>query len=743
MRIGITLLAIVLGLLVAVGAFMNAASKKERSANAPIAASAPARSETSPQAGEDASPQAAAAQQTPVAEPAEPPAPLAGLHLQPARNATTVVIGSEDPSEGFRMKVELTSWGAGIRRITLADYDQRVQHAGAERIAHVMTEKVGEKPGAPQTGIPPYAAQWLRIEDQVVNLYNQAQWAVEEPQRTGDAHAITLRAPVLDETGRPVAEVVRTFVLTRGSYDLQIHQEVRNLLDRPLRLAFQQYIQGELPEDEARYIPDRLIATGYFPLSWDASRNTIRFDSGLFRLPDLLSRFAAPESERGSQQRSIWPNSDVKAPAELAWLASENRYFALVTHLPMPTGASTTREVPALDQRFPRLGTVVFPDKVDAPHLKAHERHLILTVGTEEMRLAPGAAADLSLAVYAGPRDREVLQGHPYDLMHLVDLIRYEITCTFCTFQWLAHLLLWFMGLIHAVTFDWGIAIIALVLVVRLLLHPITKRAQFNMMKLGKAMQSMQPELEKLKAKYKDDSAKLNAEMMKLYREKGVNPANALGCLPMFLQMPIWIALYAMLYFAIELRHQPAFYGIFQVISGGNWLFLADLSSPDNFIRFAAPGEKGYEFTWIPFITMHFAAINILPILMAVVFFFQQKLTMPPPANEQAAQQQRMMRIMVLIFPIFLYSAPSGLTLYILASTFAGIVDSWIVRRHMKRLEESGELFKPRVVRPGSLGERLQKFMAAKQEQLQQIQTAQQSGGRGAAGRPNFKSRKK
>ncbi|MEZ6191097.1 MAG: YidC/Oxa1 family membrane protein insertase [Phycisphaerales bacterium] len=93
------------------------------------------------------------------------------------------------------------------------------------------------------------------------------------------------------------------------------------------------------------------------------------------------------------------------------------------------------------------------------------------------------------------------------------------------------------------------------------------------MQKMGKMMQAIQPG-SKLK-KYKDDQQKINTEMMKLYREKGVQPANVLGCLPMFLQTPIWIALYAMLYYAIELRHEePTFWGLFKSISGGAWGFL-------------------------------------------------------------------------------------------------------------------------------------------------------------------------
>ena len=166
-----------------------------------------------------------------------------------------------------------------------------------------------------------------------------------------------------------------------------------------------------------------------------------------------------------------------------------------------------------------------------------------------------------------GPAQDAVFARAPYQAMKFEKTIRYSLGgfCGVCTFQWLANLLLGFLELLHAVVFDWGVAIVILVLVVRIILHPLTKRGQIGMMKMGKQMAAVQPEINKLKKKYADDPRTLQAEQMKLFREKGINPASgALGCLPMFLQMPIWIALYAMLYYAIELRHEPAFYGVFQ-----------------------------------------------------------------------------------------------------------------------------------------------------------------------------------
>ena len=178
-----------------------------------------------------------------------------------------------------------------------------------------------------------------------------------------------------------------------------------------------------------------------------------------------------------------------------------------------------------------------------------------------------------------------------------------------------------------------------------------------------------------------------------------------------------------MLYYAIELRHESAFYGIFQAVSGGNWAFLADLSAPDNFIKFSGTGFSIPLFV----INFHMTGINVLPILMGVMFFLQQKFTMPPAANEQAAQQQKMMKFMTLLFPFFLYSAPSGLTLYILSSTTAGMIDSYFVRKHIKQQEESGELFKAKPRKEGGFMDRMQKTMAAKMEEAQRMQQAKQN----------------
>ena len=121
------------------------------------------------------------------------------------------------------------------------------------------------------------------------------------------------------------------------------------------------------------------------------------------------------------------------------------------------------------------------------------------------------------------------------------------------------------------------------------------------------------------------------------------------------------------------------------------------------------------------------------------------KLTTPEPTNDQQRQQQKIMRIMPFIFPVMLYSAPSGLTLYITASTFAGIVDSWIVRKHVREQEEAGTLFEKKPPKPGGFRERMAKRIELAQEMAAAQQAAKQAGkspGRKTVDSKSFKKRK-
>jgi YidC/Oxa1 family membrane protein insertase len=279
----------------------------------------------------------------------------------------------------------------------------------------------------------------------------------------------------------------------------------------------------------------------------------------------------------------------------------------------------------------------------------------------------------LPMRVFFGPRQRKLLNDAYYSAFPLSfndTLVLTSGFCGYCTFQWLVNALVWLLAAFHFVVRDWGLSIIGLVIMVRVLLHPITKRSQISMSKMSK----MGPEMEKLKKKYGDNKDELNKAMMQFYKEQGATPI--LGCLPMLLQTPIWIALWQALQTTFELRQAP-----FLRVFGFNLTWIHDLSKPDHFLTFhAVPLIFGWTVS----------AVNLLPFLLAIVFFFQTKLQPKPAAlTPEQEQQQKMMQWMTLLFPLMLYNGPSGLNLYIFTSTGIGIIESKIIRDHIKQRDEA------------------------------------------------------
>jgi YidC/Oxa1 family membrane protein insertase len=230
------------------------------------------------------------------------------------------------------------------------------------------------------------------------------------------------------------------------------------------------------------------------------------------------------------------------------------------------------------------------------------------------------------------------------------------------------------------------VAIIFLVIIVRVILHPITKKTQVNMVKMQKNMGRMQPRIEEIKKKYANDNRKIQEETMKVYREEGINPVGQMaGCLPMLLQMPIWVALYSSLSNNVAMRCQ-----------GFVW-WINDLTRPDNLFTFSHPVH-------VPLLG-ELDGFHLLPILVGITMFAQQKL-MPKPTrspsasssqqSQQAEQMQKMMPYMSLVMIFLFYRFPSGLNLYIMTSSLFGALEQWYIRKHIKK----SDLDKPAGPRP-------------------------------------------
>ena len=549
-------------------------------------------------------------------------------------------------------------------------------------------------------------------------------------------------AHVLDENGNRVLRVERRYTLAPGSFELSIEQRAINLTDDDLLVRLFQTGPADLRQESFYGGDKRRVRFGYFlDPAIEPTQTFVQADE---RLAGRGSLLGPKTNGYYDVERQIWPTpKSLENDRTLVWTAFTNRYFAVAVH-PLPPAGET------LDAAIPRR---VFDrvDRILADNVNGEG--MVIRLVTPERALPAGAGLNFSHGGYAGPLSRPIINEDPLlSTFNLGGLVVYNLggPCAFCTFAWITDALHFVLLFAHDhLVFDWALAIILLVVVVRTILHPVTRWSQIRMQRFGKQMQDMAPKQKKLQERYKDDPKKLQQEMGKLWREEGVNPAGMLGCLPMFLQTPVWIALYATLYYSFELRHSPAFFGVFQTITGGAWPFLSDLAATDSFIPL--PGAVNLGIAKID-------AINILPFVLGIVFFIHQKYMTPPPSASMTPEQksqQRLSRVMtVVLFPIIMYAAPSGLALYFVTNSTIAIFESRMIR---SSAEKKGLLDvqpkKKKAGKPGGFLGRLYE-MAEQQQKMREQQTtgpgrdqtrAQQRAMRPNAGRqlPQPKRKKK
>ena len=210
----------------------------------------------------------------------------------------------------------------------------------------------------------------------------------------------------------------------------------------------------------------------------------------------------------------------------------------------------------------------------------------------------------------------------------------------------------WLLGELYVFIPNYGIVIILITVMVRLVTAPLLGRQMRSMKKMSSQMQDLKPRLDAIKEQYADDKQRQSEETMKAYREAGVNPLGMLGgCLPMFLQFPVFIGLFYALQSAIELRQAP-FVG---------WIH--DLSMPESL--FIIPGLG------VP--------LRVLPLIMGASMWLQQKLS--PQTSMDPAQQQMMSTLMPVMFTVLFYQFPSGLVLYWMVSNFLAIGHQFWINR--------------------------------------------------------------
>jgi len=242
--------------------------------------------------------------------------------------------------------------------------------------------------------------------------------------------------------------------------------------------------------------------------------------------------------------------------------------------------------------------------------------------------LSPGAQQTHEATLYAGPQIQSVLEKLAPGLDLVVD------------YGWLTFLakpIYWLLEQLHGMVSNWGWAIVLLTIIIKLIFYPLSAASYKSMAK----MKAVTPRLMKLREAYANDKAKLNQAMMELYKTEKINPLG--GCLPILVQIPVFIALYWVLLASVEMRNAP-------------WIgWVTDLSVPDPYF--------------------------ILPVVMAITMFIQTKLNPPPPDPIQA----KVMMFMPIVFSVFFFFFPAGLVLYWLVNNVLSIAQQWAVTRQIER----------------------------------------------------------
>ncbi|MFP4446479.1 MAG: membrane protein insertase YidC, partial [Desulfosudaceae bacterium] len=312
--------------------------------------------------------------------------------------------------------------------------------------------------------------------------------------------------------------------------------------------------------------------------------------------------------------KDIPEESRVEGP--LTWMAIENRYF--MSSLIPETGMDGSMDLAATESRGNNLVTA---------------RHL-----GPSQTVPPQSIKTYHYNVFMGPKNINILKQIGFNLDKAVNFGWFDVVARPC---------LWLMNKVYQIIPNYGVAIIVLTLIIKLIFWPLGNKSYKSMAEMKK----IQPLMAEVREKYKDDKKKMNEEMMALYKTYKVNPLG--GCLPMIVQIPVFIAFYRMLYQAIELRHAPFM------------LWINDLSAPERLFSFDISVPLMQPPIGIP----------VMTIIMGATMFLQQKLQPTPGDPAQA----KMMMLMPVFLTVIFINFPSGLVLYFIVNNLVSIAQQHYV----------------------------------------------------------------
>jgi YidC/Oxa1 family membrane protein insertase len=510
----------------------------------------------------------------------------------------TVQLGSDEFMTGYRELVTLTSYGAAVKEVQLNDPRYKTLDK-----PHRPLNVIGETNLGPETlelGVPQLAA---------VADVSHLNWELVEVVPAEGPHSSAEFQITLDDL-----QIVKRYELPKINLDDAKRGEAP-------AYALQVDVTFKNLGKKARTI--NYVLQGPTGLPLENVENTQKFRdvvAGFQKGPDTVDNQLMAAKTIADGKTEEWKNP-------VKYIGVDVQFFAALL---LPSGDQS---------QDPYTKSAI--QKLIGPNLKERS-DISVQLTSVDLELAKAGAADdadrvtHSYALFAGPKRDDVL---PIGAERVIDFGSF-----FGMFRvdWVSRLLLDVLKVFHFVTGSWGLAVICLTIVVRGAMFPISIKQARSAAK----MQAIQPELALLKEKYGNDKEKMARAQMELFRKHNHNPFT--GCLPLFLQLPIFMGLYQSLNHAVDLRL-------------AKFLWIDNLAAPD--ALFHMPFN-------IPFLGHDF---NLLPMITIALFVAQQKMFMPPPANDEQAMQQKVMNFMMIFMGVMFYKVPAGLCVYFIASSLWGM----------------------------------------------------------------------
>ncbi len=587
-----------------------------------------------------------------------------------------VTLGSRDPESGYALWVDVTSVGASVARASLNDPRYIVEDEPAEGEQRAQLSVVGNNitDSAAVKALDPKREKLtldldLAAADQILAKLDRnaslrsVNWEVVEKKADPENPAVTSSVTFARKVGG--IEVRKTFTLNRLSSEELAQAEAIDLRSAPYELAAVIELRNLTKED----LTLQYVLQGPVGLALENEQNARKFR-------DLKAGFLG---EGGDLSTSSLTAANLVDDAESDELEEWTRPFR---YIGVDVQYFAALIVPGGDQQQSPYFTRVVPVVVDEAENKQHS-DISFEMVSQDLIIPAETGVKHDLTLYFGPKRTELLL--PYQADGIIDHGWFAV---------IANTMTWLVKTFHAWGVPYGIAIIMLTVIVRGCMFPISKKQALS----AKRMKELQPQLTELREKYKEDRQALAQAQMELYRKANFNPLA--GCLPVFLQLPIFIGLYRALSNSVDLRMAP-------------FLWFDNLAAPDNLMTM--------NFS-LPFIGNSF---NLLPLVTMGLFWGQQKMFMPPATNPEMEMQQKMMSYMMIFFGFLFYHVPAGLCVYFIASSAWGMSE----RKLLEYLPEKPQPENRKPRKEGWLARKMKELqeVAEMQQQLQQRQKDRES----------------